>query len=106
MKATDNYLRHIKKAITRIAEYTLDMTIDQFKKNHLVQDGVIRQLEIIGEAAAHLDAFSKNEYPDIPWQQMKDLRNILAHEYWEVDFGLIWRAVSIDCPNLKKALKK
>ncbi|MBU1035706.1 DUF86 domain-containing protein, partial [bacterium] len=85
MKKDDSvYLRHILDAISRIEEYTQDIKYDGFMDNYLIQDGVIRQIEIIGEATRNLSDDLKNAYPDIPWRKIADMRNKLIHEYFGV----------------------
>ena len=71
MKKDDSvYLRHVLDAISRIEEYTQDITYQDFLDNHLRQDGVIRQIEIIGEATKKLSLELKERYPEIPWKDV------------------------------------
>ena len=70
-------------------------------QNRLVQDGVIRQLEIIGEASRHLSDELRAQHPDSPWQQIIGLRNRLIHAYFDINLGIIWDIVQADIPPLK-----
>lgn len=69
-------------------------------------DAVIRNIEIIGEAAAHVPENIQEQYADIPWYQMKDMRNILIHEYFGIDMDVLWRTVQEDLPALKAKIQK
>jgi len=104
MKRIEPYLSHIKEAIRTIQEYVKDIDFDQFSQDRKTQDAVIRQLEIIGEASTKItDDFIKAN-PKIPWREIKDFRNKLIHDYWEVDLELIWNVVLQDIPMLEKLL--
>ena len=82
MKKSDTvYLKHIQDAISRIEEYTKTVGYKDFIKNNLIQDGVIRQLEIIGEATKRLSAELKNKYPHVSWKDVAGMRDKLIHNY-------------------------
>jgi uncharacterized protein with HEPN domain len=100
------YLKHIIDAITWIEEYTKIISRENFMKNHLVQDGVIRQIEIIGEATKRLSDELKAKYTDIPWKDMAGMRDKLAHDYLGVDIDAVWDTVVEDIPLLKDKLIK
>ncbi len=78
------------KAIQKIEAYIEGMTASQFKKNELVIDAVVRNLEIIGGAGKNIALTTRRLYPDIPWDQMNGMRNILIHEYFGVDVATVW----------------
>ena len=82
-------LQDILKAIDKIELYLNGTTLNQFKKNELVIDAVIRNLEIIGEASKNISPSIKKQYPDIPWAEMSGMRNILIHEYFGVDLKIV-----------------
>ena len=98
------YLKHILDAINRIEEYTQNIKHRDFIKNHLIQDGVIRQIEIIGEAAKRVSNGIKEKYKDIPWKDIVGMRNKLIHNYFGVDIDAVWETVKKDIPVLKKKL--
>lgn len=100
------YLRHIIDAIDRIEEYTKNISQENFMKNHLIQDGVIRQIEIIGEATKRVSDELKAKYADIPWKDMAGMRDKLAHDYLGVDIDAVWDTVVEDIPLLKGKLNK
>lgn len=95
------YLRHILDAINQIQSYTTDLSYQEFSRDRLVQDGVIRQLEIIGEACRYVSDDFRAQHPDLPWTQIIGLRNRLVHAYFDINLGIIWDIVQADIPTLK-----
>ena len=95
------YLAHILDAINQIESYTVHLSYSQFLETPLVQDGVIRQLEIIGEASRNLSDEFRAKHSDLPWQQIIGLRNRLIHAYFDVNLGIIWDIIQNDIPSLK-----
>ncbi len=107
MKKDDSiYLRHIIDAFTQIEGYMVGITHDEFFSNKLLQDGVIRQLEVMGEASRNLSEDLRCEYPQIPWRQMVGLRNRMIHAYFNVNLQIIWEIIQGDLPNLKRETKR
>lgn len=98
------FLLHIRDSINQIEEYVAGFSYEQFFNDKRTQDAVIRQLEIIGEATTNLEAEFKHQNAEIPWREISDFRNVLAHEYWDVDLAIVWKTVHEDVPNLKDAL--
>ncbi len=105
-KVPKPYLYHIIDAVEQIEKYLHQFTFEKFTKDQLTQDATIRQLEIIGEATARLEGQFTKSHPQIPWRDIKDFRNKLIHNYWELNLELIWKAATEEAPELKKALKK
>ncbi len=107
MKKDDGiYLKHILDAISRIEEYVQNLNYVDFIANHLVQDGVVRQIEIIGEAAKNLSQETKEKNPAISWKDINGMRDKLIHAYFGVDMDAVWDTVKKDIPVLKNAIKK
>jgi uncharacterized protein with HEPN domain len=100
------YLLHILDAITIIESYVAGLTEESFRQNRLIQDGVIRNLEIIGEAAKKLPKRLINRYPDIEWKKMAGMRDVLIHDYFGVDLERVWGVVKNRLPDLKEKIIK
>jgi uncharacterized protein with HEPN domain len=83
----------------RVEEYIGKLEFIQFKQNYLVVDAVIRNFEIIGEASKHIPDELVAKYPQLPWRKMNNLRNIVTHEYFGIDYELIWEIARHDLPN-------
>lgn len=88
-------------AMNRIAEYIDGYDFEHFKKDFKTVDAVIRNFEIIGEASKNLDSKIKLKYPDVPWQEMYYLRNRVSHEYFGVDYEIIWDVAMNYLPDNK-----
>lgn len=84
------YLTDIQTAMLRIAEYIFEYSFADFKKNYKTVDAVIRNFEVIGEASKNLPAEVKSKYPEMPWDEMYLLRNKVSHEYFGIDYEIIW----------------
>src|SRR3989338_4430252 len=87
------YLVDIKECIRNIESYTKDLTFEKFKNNKMAVDAVVRNLEIIGEAANNLSDEIKRKSKDIEWSEIVCMRNIIIHEYFGVDLEIIWTAI-------------
>lgn len=104
VRCTD-FLGHIVEAIDRIDRYVEDMTELMFLEDEKTQDAVVRNFEIIGEAANNIERFHgafAASHPDIPWALMYTMRNRVAHGYFKVDFELVWKTIYTDLPQLRQ----
>lgn len=99
------YLRDIKEAIDAIFSYMRGITFDDFKLDRMRYSAVIREFEIIGEAVGNLADTVKENYPNIAWQDIKDFRNLLIHEYFGVDLEIVWNIIGSDLPSLYETIK-
>ena len=79
------YLTDMLEAINRIEKYTKGFTLGKLKKNNLTIDGVVRNLEIVGEAAKKIPTNIRKDYSDVEWKKIAGLRDILIHEYFGID---------------------
>lgn len=84
------YLQDMLTGIDRISQYIEGFSFRQFKHDYKTVDAVIRNFEIIGEAANNLPEDIKSKYPEVPWAEMYLLRNKISHEYFGVDYEIIW----------------
>lgn len=82
------------------------MDYEAFCKNDLVSDAVIRNFEVIGEASVHIPEKIKSKYSDIPWGKMKGMRNLVIHEYFGVDYSIIWKTIEDVLPVLREKIKE
>lgn len=79
------FLLHIRDAFNKIESYLEDVDEATFRSDTLIQDGVIRQLEIVGEATKHVSDNTRDRYPNVPWQRMAGMRDKLIHGYFAFD---------------------
>jgi len=100
------YLDDIIEAANRVERYTEKLTLAKLKKNDLIVDGVVRNLEIIGEAAKNIPQTVKDKYPAIEWKKIAGLRDILAHEYFGIDLEILWDIIENKLPTLKKEISR
>jgi len=104
-----DYLAHILEAIARIGHYVEDLDEVGFLNNELIQDAVIRNLEIIGEASSNIDkhypSFAKR-HSDVPFSSAYEMRNALAHGYFKVDLEIVWKTIERDLPELENRIGK
>ncbi len=102
------YIKHTLEAIATIEEFTHGLDRKKFlnKKNKLIQDGVMRELQIIGEAVGRLSGEIKKKHPGLPWRDMVGMRNKLVHDYFEVNLNVVWGAVEKDLAVLKSVMQE
>jgi uncharacterized protein with HEPN domain len=97
-------LQDILEAIERIDRYAVQGR-QAFEQNELIQTWFTQNLQIIGEASRSLSSAIRDQHPDVPWTKMIGMRNILAHNYFEVDLDIVWVAVEQELPNLKQSIE-
>lgn len=104
MKDNWVYIEHILLSINKIEKFTENISHREFLRNQLIQDAVIRNIEIIGEAAKKLSDDFKSTYHLIPWKEMAGMRDKLIHDYLGVDIEVVWETVIEDIPFLKSLI--
>lgn len=100
------YLDDILLAIKKIEKYTKGLSLKGLKKDDLVVDGVVRNLEIIGEAVKNVPLHIKDKHPDVEWKKISGLRDILAHEYFGIDLEILWDIIENKLPSFKKEISR
>lgn len=104
-----DYLAHILEAIDRIVRYTEDMSEMAFLENSMVQDAVIRNIEIIGEASNNIGKHYQDfaaAHPELPLAFAYQMRNAVAHGYFKVDLEIVWRTIHSDLPGLYQQVRQ
>lgn len=100
------FLQDILDAIAKIESFLDGISFEDFQLNKEKILAVIKLLEIIGEAARNIPDEQRRLYPEIPWQSIVGMKNILVHEYWQVDVTTVWRTVVAFLPLLKLVILK
>ncbi len=98
------YIQHIIEAIERIEDYVVGLDFSSFDRNTMAHTAVIRELEVVGEAAKNLSSEFKNSRVNVKWPEIIGMRNKLIHEYFDIDTELVWQTIIKDLPELKKEL--
>lgn len=98
-------LRHVLDSAGRIANYVEGVDEAAFLSNRMLQDAVIRNLEVIGEACANLSEDLTQSHPDIPWQKASAIRNRLVHGYFDVDLRVVWRTARESLPPFARQVR-
>ncbi len=99
-------LEHILEAIDDIEGFVKDINFENFINNPLYTSAVVRQFEIIGEAANKISNDLRDKFSEVDWKGISGFRNILIHEYYEVDYILVWNIIEAKLPELKQSIIK
>ena len=101
----DAYLLDIVIAARKVLRYVEGVTLEGFRNGEVLQDAVVRNLQILGEAARKISEELRQQHPEIPWSQIIGMRNRLVHEYFRVDVERVWETVTEDLPALLAAIE-
>jgi uncharacterized protein with HEPN domain len=100
------YIDHILDCIRKISEFSNGLSLKEFKTNDLVQDAIIRNIEVIGEASKKISQDTKQTCYKIPWKEMSGMRDKLIHDYLGVDVDVVWKTIKEDIPSLEKLINE
>lgn len=98
-------IEHIIECIEEIKAAVKNNTFDSFNENHVLRIAVVKWLEIIGEAAKHISDETKAKYTGVEWQKITSLRNIVVHEYFGINYRIIWDAATVFLEELKNNIE-
>ncbi len=104
MKDDRLYLVHIVECITRIHDYTAPGRAE-FLRSTLIQDAVMRNLQILTESSQRVSEELKADHPGVDWRAMAGFRNVLVHDYLSIDLAIVWNVIERDLPGLKRQIQ-
>jgi uncharacterized protein with HEPN domain len=99
-----DFLGDIQEAMEAVAFYTKGMTFRKFLDDRKTQDAVVRNFEVMGEAAKNISPFFKGKYPDVPWREIAGLRDKLIHFYFGIDYKIVWSITKKALPKLRRQI--
>ena len=99
---TKIFLLHILESIEKLEEITTTTSKEEFLKNWIIQDAILKNFIVIGEAVANIDEEIKQHYSTINWRGAKSMRNFIVHEYFSVDLNFVWETILETIPKFKK----
>lgn len=99
-------VQDILDAIDKIQRYTIGMSYDSFRTDEKTVDAVVRNFQIIGEVARHIPTYLEERWPQAPWADMRDMRNVVIHEYFGVSREILWQTITKDLPSLSPLLTR
>ena len=104
-RGTLELLEDILDSIRRILDYTNGMKYEKFSKSSIVQDAVVRNFQVLGEATKSLPATFKGKHPQVPWSKVARFRDKLVHHYSGVNYDIVWEIIENSLPELYKQIK-
>ena len=100
------FLQDIQNSVTKIFKYTTNIDYQEFVSNDMAKDAVERNFEIIGEAVKNLSEDFRNKYPNIPFKQIAGIRDKLIHDYFGVDYEIVWKTIKDKLPEFNSDIEK
>ena len=104
-RSTEEFLYDILESVKRIDGYTKDISFQALLKNTMIQDAVIRNMEIIGEAAKNIPGEFKNKHSEIEWKKIAGMRDKIIHFYFGVNWEIVWDVIRHKLPSLKQRIE-
>ena len=105
-RSAELLLEDMLESCERIIEYTQGLSFDEFKKNYLVVDAVVRNFTIIGEAAGRIPDEYKIKHAQIEWDRIRGFRNRIVHDYFGIDYQIVWIIIENNIPELRDLIRK
>lgn len=99
-------LEHILAAIDRVARYTKDKTFDDLLADDMMYYAVVKNIEMMGEAANMLTSEFQESHPETPWKMVKGMRNYIVHEYFQIDNAVVWDVVKNELSTLREQISR
>jgi uncharacterized protein with HEPN domain len=96
----EEYLSDIREAIERIVGYVTPVSYEGFPEDQKIQDAVIRNLQVIGEAAKKVSPVTKRRLREIPWREMSGIRDKVVHDYFGINYDIVWQVAARDLPAM------
>ena len=101
------YLEHIIECVDAISKYAKSIgSLEALIESELYEDAVVRRIQVMAESMLRIEEDSKKSMPEIPWSAIKNFRNLLVHEYLEIDMEIVWNLICNELPKLKIAAKR
>jgi len=100
------FIKHIRDSLSEVDSFTKNVSKEKFMREKLIQNAVIRSIEVIGETVKNLPKSFTNKYKEIPWNKIAGMRDKIIHHYFGVDLETIWKVVKENVPELKKQIEK
>jgi uncharacterized protein with HEPN domain len=99
------YLQDMIERIDRILQFTKEGR-EQFNASELIQDAVMRNFEVLGEITKRLEKAFTDQHPEIPWRQMAAFRDVIIHDYEDLQLEIVWKTISDELPKLRNSIQK
>ncbi|MBX5464508.1 MAG: DUF86 domain-containing protein [Clostridia bacterium] len=105
LRSDEVCVRDMLDAIALINEFVAGMTFERFTEDRNTQSAVIREIEVLGEAAKNVSGDLKARRPEVAWAKAAAMRDVVAHEYWGVDLRIVWDTIELNLPELESQLR-
>jgi|SRR3989344_1830857 len=100
------FIKHIRDSILEIDSFVEGVSKEEFIKSRLIQNAVIRSIDVIGEAVKNLSSDFRNKYSEVPWIKIAGMRDKIIHNYFGVDLETVWKVIGSDISKLKRSIEE